>query len=904
MKILSIRAIEGPNLFHHLPVLSMQLDLQDVAGFRSDHDPRFVEALLALLPGLCRHGCSLRRPGGFVERLRRGTYLGHIVEHVALELAKPAGIDVSYGKTVSTGTPGVMQVVVRYHCEQGMRFLLEQAVAIVEALRRHEAPPAIESVIARARRIVARNALGPSARCIVEAASARGIPWRRVGEGSLVRLGWGRQIRWVKTAVSDATGLIAAENAKDKELTKTLLREAGIRVPRGTVVRSADEAAAALRRLPRPLAVKPLSGNHGRGCTLGVADEDGVRAAYAHAARVDRSVLVEEQVTGHDYRLLVVGGRLVAASLREPARVVGDGVRSIAELVARENADPRRGDGHAKPLTRISVDDAVRALLASRGLTIDSVPAAGETVLLRQTANLSTGGTATDVTDHVHPAVAFAAVRAAAAVGLDICGIDYISPDIGAEGGAVIEVNAGPGLRMHTHPSAGTPRDVGGAIVDMLYPAARPARPAPSQAGQRPGRIPLVAITGTNGKTTVTRMVGHVLAGAGTVGMACTDGLFIGAQQIGSGDCAGPTSARTVLADPAVDYAVLETARGGIARRGLGFDWADVGVITNVRCDHIGQDGIHSLDDLVRVKSLVAERVRPGGVLVLNADDASTDAILARPGVARVLQAADGRARTLWLFALDPNGARLKRHLAKGGRAFVLENGWLVERSGSDAHADPQRLLPVARLPAALGGIAQFNIANALAAAAACRALGIARDAIALALGRFLPAERNRGRANLYAVNGGYVLADYGHNPDAFDALGRMAAQLGDYQLTAAVDMPGDRADSVLREGAQALARVFDRVILHKPKDARGRRPGEVAEIICAELKRIAPQVDCLMADDEADAMERALADLGPGRFALLCYESFDNLQQALARHGAQPATEIPVRASQAVAWA
>jgi cyanophycin synthetase len=898
MKILSIGAIEGPNLFHHLPVLSMRLDLQDAAGFRSDHDERFVDALLALLPGLSRHGCSLRRPGGFVERLRRGTYLGHIVEHVALELAEPAGIDVSYGKTVSTGTPGVMQIVVRYRCEQGMRFLLEQAVAIVDALRRHQAPPAIESVVARAQRIVARSALGPSARCIVEAASARGIPWRRVGEGSLVRLGWGRQIRWVKTAVSDATGLIAAENAKDKELTKTLLREAGIRVPRGSVVRSADEAAAALRRLPHPLAVKPLSGNHGRGCTLGVVDEAGVRAAYAHAALVDRSVLVEEQVTGSDHRLLVVGGRLVAASLREPARVVGDGVLSIAGLVARENADPRRGDGHAKPLTRISVDEAVRALLATRGLTIDSVPAAGETVLLRQTANLSTGGTATDVTDRVHPSVARAAVRAAAAVGLDICGIDYLSPDIGAEGGAVIEVNAGPGLRMHTHPSAGTSRDVGGAIVDMLYPAAR------RDAGHRPGRIPLVSITGTNGKTTVTRMVGHVLAGAGTVGMACTDGLFIGGQQIGSGDCAGPTSARTVLADPAVDYAVLETARGGIARRGLGFDWADVGVITNVRSDHIGQDGIHSLDDLVRVKSLVAERVRPGGVVVLNADDPSTDAILARPGVARVLKAADGRARALWLFALDPTAARLKRHLANGGRAFVLENGWLVERCGSDAHADPQRLLPVARLPAALGGIAQFNIANALAAAAACRALGIARDAIALALGRFLPTERNRGRANLYAVKGGYVLADYGHNPDAFDALGRMAAQLGDYQLTAVVDMPGDRADSVLRDGAQALARVFDRVILHKPKHARGRRPGEVAEIICAELSRIAPQIDCLMADDEADAMERALAELGPGRFALLCYESFDNLQRALARHDAQPATEIPVRESHAVVWA
>ncbi|HVG05211.1 MAG TPA: cyanophycin synthetase, partial [Burkholderiaceae bacterium] len=518
MKIRQIRTLEGPNLFHHQPVLSMLLDLGDLHTRSSDEMPEFVAQLLEALPSLHSHGCSIRKAGGFVERLHRGTYLGHIVEHVTLALSVHAGIDVSYGKTVSTDDERVYRVVVRYKSEAAMRYLLEAAVGLVDALLAGE-PVKVDEIVATAKRIVARHALGPSTQAIVDAADAREIPWQRIGDtGSLIRLGWGANIQWIKTAVSGRTALIAAENAQDKALTKQLLSEAQIAVPRGAVVRSADEALAKMRDLTLPVVIKPLAGNHGRGCTLGVASVDDVRAAFARAAVIDKRVLIEEQIQGRDYRIVVVGGKVAAASERKPAHVIGDGVSTIAQLIERENMNPMRGAGHLKPLTRIAVDEALTAGLVTRGLTLDSVPDERAEVQLRDTANLSSGGTAVDVTDMVHPDVGAMCIRAARAIDLDIAGIDFVSPDITrADVGAIIEINAGPGLRMHHHPSAGQPRDVGGAIIEMLYPASARAR------------IPLVAVTGTNGKTTVTRMVSHVLTHEGkTVGMACTDGVWIG----------------------------------------------------------------------------------------------------------------------------------------------------------------------------------------------------------------------------------------------------------------------------------------------------------------------------------------------------------------------------------------
>ena len=876
MKIRQIRALEGPNLFHHQPVLSMLLDLGDLHTRSSDEMPEFVARLLEALPSLQSHGCSMGKPGGFVERLHRGTYLGHIVEHVTLALSVHAGIDVSYGKTVSTNDKHVYRVVVRYKSEAGMRYLLEAAVGLVDAVLAGE-PVKVDEIVATAKGIVARHALGPSTQAIVDAADAREIPWQRVGEtGSLIRLGWGTNIQWIKTAVSSHTALIAAENAQDKALTKQLLREAQIAVPRGAVVRSADEAAAKIRELNLPVVVKPLAGNHGRGCTLGVTSLDDVRTAFARAAVIDKRVLIEEQIQGRDYRVVVVGGKVAAASERKPAHVVGDGVSTISQLIDRENLNPLRGTGHLKPLTRIVVDEAVVAGLRTRGLTLDAVPDGGTEVQLRDTANLSSGGTAVDVTDIVHPDIRAMCIRAANAVALDIAGIDFVSPDITqTKVGAIIEINAGPGLRMHHHPSAGQPRDVGGAIIEMLYPADASAR------------IPLVAITGTNGKTTVTRMVSHVFANDGkNVGMACTDGVWIGGRQIVRGDSAGPNSTRVVLADRSVEVAVVEAARGGIARRGLGYDWADVGVVTNVHEDHIGQDGIKSIDDLVRIKGLVAARVRAGGTLVLSADNEPAARMANLEQVRRV-------GKRIVYFSLREDNARIRRHLARGHTAFLLQDGWIVEARGEKRAT---RIAAVDALPITLGGLAQFNVSNALAAVAACRALGISAEKIASALADFGRPTSNRGRANLYQVRGGYVMLDYGHNAHAYEAIGSLMSGLQGYRKTGVLDMPGDRADSLIEDGARMAARAFDRVILHKPHNTRGRQPGEVATLICNAIQTSGIECECISETDELGAVERALRDIGPGEFVVLFYERLDQVQAALERHGAVSASRVPLR--------
>lgn len=876
MKIRHIRALDGPNLFHHQPVLLMLLDLGDLYDRSSDQMPDVVARLLDVLPSLHSHRCSVGKPGGFVERLHRGTYLGHIVEHVALALSVAAGIDVSYGKTVSTDDERVYRVVVRYRSEAAMRYLLEAAVGLVNDLLAGGAVE-VAPIVAEAKRIISRHAYGPSTQAILDAADAREIPWRRVGEtGSLIRLGWGKNIQWIKTAVTNHTALIAAENAQDKALTKQLLREAQIAVPRGAVVRSADEAVAKMRELTLPVVIKPLAGNHGRGCSLRVMSPEDVRAAFARAATIDRRVLIEEQVEGRDYRIVIVGGKIAAASERKPAHIVGDGASTIGQLIERENLNPMRGAGHLKPLTRITVDGALIAGLGARDLTLDSVPDKGVEVQLRDTANLSSGGTAVDVTDSVHPDIRAMCIRAASAIALDIAGIDFVSPDISQAGvGAIIEINAGPGLRMHHHPSAGKPRDVGAAIIEMLYPANARAR------------IPLVAITGTNGKTTVTRMVSHVLAHTGkTVGMACTDGVWIGGNQIVRGDSAGPNSTRVVLADSSVDAAVVEAARGGIARRGLGYDCSDVGVVTNVHEDHIGQDGIKSIDDLVHIKGLVAARVRPGGTLVLSADNEAAARMVHLRQVRRV-------GKRIVYFSLHSDNERIRRHLSAGHTAFLLRDGWIVEARGTKRST---KIVDVDALPITLGGLAQFNVSNLLAAVAACRALDVSGEKIADALTNFGRTDSNRGRANLYRVRDGYVMVDYGHNAHAYQAIGSLMSGLKGYRTTGVLDMPGDRADAVIEEGARVAARAFDRVILHKPHNARGRKPGEVATLICNAIQASGIDCECLMETDEPSAVDLALRDIGPGDFVVLFYERLDCVHAALERHGAVSVSRVPPR--------
>jgi cyanophycin synthetase len=882
MRIDKIRTIAGPNVYTHQPVLVARLFLEELTDVASTEIPGFMERLLTALPGLHEHRCSKGRPGGFVERLHEGTYFAHIVEHVALELTEHAGIPSYFGRARYAGEPGCYNVVVEYKAEQGTRFLLEVAVGLATALVAGDPFP-LEDKIKEAKRIVAQTELGPSTRAIVDAATWRGIPWFRIGaDSSLVQLGYGKNRRHIQAAVCDRTRAIAMEVAGDKELTKTLLEQVSIPVPRGILTKTWDEAVDALGRIGPPVVVKPLDGRQGKGVSLNLTTPEEVAHAFHLAREFSEHVLVEELFEGRNYRVLVVGGRVAAASEREPAKVTGDGSHTIAELIEMTNQDPSRGEGHEKPLTRIVVDEIVRAHLEKSGRALDDIPPAGEAVYLRDGINLSTGGTARDVTDIVHPSVAGMCVRAARVIGMDVCGVDLVLRDIGApltKGcGGVIELNASPGLRMHLYPSEGQPRDVGGAIVEMMYPPGAPSR------------IPIISVTGTNGKTTVTRMIGHVLGEAGqTVGMTTTDGIYVAGERIVEGDTTGPHSARTVLSDPDVEVAVLETARGGITRRGLGYDWSDMAVLTNIQPDHIGQDGIETVEDILHIKSLVAERVRENGTLVLNADDERLARLMENPRVSRL-------DKRVVYFSLHENHLLIKKHRDAGGLAYFVKDGQLVEAVGQEEHV----IARVEEIPATLGGAAEFNVANALAAAAACRAQGVTREQIASALRTFRGDLQNPGRNNLYEVGGGYVMLDYGHNPDAFKAVGRLASLWQGRRVTGVIGIPGDRDDQLILEGGRVAAQGFGRLIIKEDGDLRGRQVGEVAGLLYKAVKDEAPDRECHIVLDECDALRMEIERIRAGEVVVFFYDKLEPLLEVLKQHGATPAAAVSAPSSHA----
>jgi cyanophycin synthetase len=879
MLIKSVRALPGPNVHLDRPVLHARIELGTLSEVESVEIPRFNDRLLGLLGGLADHHCGLGYPGGFVERLREGTYFGHIVEHVAIELQNMVGIAVNYGKTRIAEAPDKYDMIVEYRNEAAARYLLQAACDLVDALAkgRPYAPAVLEEMLGKASRILEDTELGPSTRAIVDAAEQRGIPWWRLDDDSLVLPGHGRQRRTIRAAVGERTGALAVEMAGDKQLTKRLLDGASIPTPRGIVARSLEEALDSLNELRLPVAVKPLNGNQGRGVSLNLSTADQVSEAWKSACALSSSVVVEEFLQGRDYRVLVVGGKVVAASERQPASVVGDGVRSIAKLVEAENRNPQCGENHEKPLTKIKLDAQAVALLAQNGRTLDDIPAVGEQVRLCQTANLSTGGTARDVTDEIHPEVACVCERAARVIGLDICGVDLIAPDISRplpeSGAGIVELNASPGIRMHHFPGAGSPRDVGSAIVKMLFP------------GSSQGRIPIVAITGTNGKTTVTRMIADTLSRSGTVvGMTTTEGIWIDGQCVARGDLTGFQSARSVLGDPAVEAAVLETARGGILRRSLGYDWSDVGVITNIQADHLGQEGIKTVDDLLHVKSLVAERVREGGTLVLNADD---ERLAALPQNERVVRL----PRRIVYFSLDPDNEMIRKHLADNGTAFLFADGWLVESCGRTTY----RIVRAEAIPATLGGAAEFQIANALAAAAACRALGGSRQEVAASLTQFGNGVDNPGRLSTYRVGNGYLVADYGHNPAALAALRELALKWTNRRVTAVVGLPGDRCDALIEDAARNLADCYDRIIIREDADLRGRGPGAVPRLICQAVAAIDPEQTCRVVPDEAQALQEAVNDMKDGEVIVWFFEKLAAAETILERLGARPieATEL-----------
>jgi cyanophycin synthetase len=877
VRLEKLRRLSGPNVFAAHPVVLARVELDELTGRETTDYPGFAARLTATLPGLGEHHCAAGRPGGFLDALARGTYFGHVTEHVALELSGLADREVHLGRTIWAGADGRYDIMMECPPDEPMASpvpadLLRAAIATIGEVLAGRVPDLGEE-LDQIRAVVERESLGVSTEALAAAARRRGIPVRRVSGLSLLRLGYGRHRRLVCAAMTEQTSVIGVDLAADKTLAKQLLADAGIPVPDGTVAATAAEAVRALEALGGPVVIKPRAGNHGADVTVGVATAEEVAAAYALAAGGDRAgsgVIVERFVPGHDYRVLVIDGRVIAAAQLRPASVTGDGVRDIDALVEVANADPRRGEGHSRPLTRIRLDPLALAHLAAQGLDPRSVPARGQAVTLRRNANLSTGGTSRDVTDQVHADVAGMCCRAAAVIGLDVCGVDVRLADIAAGAdGAVLELNASPGLRMHLAPAEGRPRDVAGAIVDSLYPPGAPAR------------IPVIAVTGTNGKTTTVRMIGHILAQAGLrVGLTTTDGVYSGGRLVYDADASGPRSAEMVLDDTTAEAAVLETARGGIIRRGLGYDHADVAVITNIAADHLGTDGVEDMEQLISVKALVAEEIAEGGTVVLNADDPAVAAIADRPLVRR-------RRPMVRFFSLDAASQVTGRHRQAGGLTCELRDGQIVEFEG-----DAQRvLLPVAELPGAFGGRAAHLVANALAAVAASRAAGVSAKDIRRALATFTPAEFNPGRGNVYLAGGSPVIMDYGHNAPALAATGRMISEVWGGQPAAAVTLPGDRRDDLVVQSAEAIAAWFGRVVVYEDADKRGRAPGAMTELITAAMRGVRPDIQCATADGPQTALRAAVA-LAAGDPVLFLYEKLAAARDALGAIGAQPITQ------------
>jgi cyanophycin synthetase len=808
MRIRAVRALRGPNIWANFTVLEVLVDLGGL-NIPSDTIPGFNQRVKEWLPSLIEHRCGLGVRGGFFQRLDEGTYLGHVLEHLTLELQTLAGTDVGYGKARETDEEGVYKVAIEYEEEGLARECLSAAWELCLAAV-HGTPFDAQGTVSHLRDLACSVCLGPSTRSIVDAARRRGIPVRRLNDGSLVQLGYAAQQRRIMAAETDMTGTIAQEIAQDKQLTKMMLSAVGVPVPAGRTVETAEEAWTAACEIGLPVTVKPSDGNQGRGVSVNLCTKEQVQIAFEAAAQRSSTVLVEENVSGNDYRFLVVGDQFIAAAQRVPAQVVADGTHTIAELIEKENTDPRRGDYHALPLSRIPLDDISSAVLGDQGLTPDSIPPSGTVILIRRNANLSTGGTAVDVTDTVHPVNASFAVSSAISVGLDIAGVDIVTEDIsiplGEQGGKVIEVNAAPGLRMHVMPSEGHGHPVGESIVDMLFPEGST------------GRIPIVAVTGVNGKTTTTRFISHIVKSAGfNTGMVCSDGIYVDGRRIEKGDCSGPQSARSVLLNPLVEAAVFEAARGGIIREGLGFDQCDVGVVTNIEGgDHLDLFDINTIEKLAAVKRTVVESVAKDGTAILNAQD---------PLVAKMAEHSRG---SVLYFSCNDSSPITKEHCRAGGRALFVRDRTIIFAEGEME----RNFALLDQVPLTHRGTIRFQVENALAGIGAALSLGIpfekTRSAAELFFANFVNVP---GRFNVVRRNGSTIIVDYGHNPSSLEAI---IAALENYKCkrrVAIYSTAGDRRDCDIVLQGRLLGEAFDSVILYEDHYTRGRDKGEIIKL-------------------------------------------------------------------------
>jgi cyanophycin synthetase len=839
MKILKIQALQGPNIWSiaRKKLIQMRLDLEELEELPTNKIPGFRERIELLIPSLITHRCSEGCHGGFFQRVDQGTWMGHVIEHIALEIQSLAGMDVGFGRTRETKTKGVYNVVFNYLEEKVGVFAAESAVKIAQAIINGDDYDLLAD-LQTMREIREKVRLGPSTGSIVDEAKSRDIPWIRLGTNSLIQLGYGiNQMRFQAT-ITCKTSNIAVDIACNKEQTKKMLDAASIPVAKGSICVDEEDLADTIKSIGYPIVLKPLDGNHGKGASINVTNWEDAVLGLEYAQKYSRRVIVERFITGYDFRVLVIDNKIVAAAQRVPAHVVGDGINSIEELIKIVNSDPRRGYGHENVLTEINVDRDSLELLEKRNMTVNSIPEKDDIVYLKSTANLSTGGTSIDVTDMMHPENVFMAERISRIIGLDVCGVDImannLTQSLKENGGVILEVNAAPGFRMHLAPSEGLPRNVAAPVIDMLYPLGKPSR------------IPIIAITGTNGKTTTTRLIAHIVKNNGfRVGFTTSDGIYIQNHLMEKGDTTGPISAEYILKDPNVEFAVLETARGGILRSGLGFSRCDIGIITNIQEDHLGISDIHDLKDLSRVKSVVVESIKKDGWAVLNGEDEYC------------LKIADKLDCNVALFSLNEDNKAIIEHCKNGGVAAIYENGFVTIKKGDwKIRVEKATLIPLT-----MNGKAKFMIANVLAATLASYLYGFKIEDIKLSLTTFLPgAAQTPGRMNVFKFSKFKVMIDFAHNPTGYRGIEDYLQSVDAKRKIGIISGIGDRRDDDIKECARIAARMFDHIIIRQEKYLRGRTEKQIIDLIIDGIKESDATTSYEVVTLEIDAIRHAFS--------------------------------------------